>query len=185
MATSRCCATATRRRCHQSLTMTLLLMVMALVLIFHEGAAAPAKGGGRGGGRGRGRGGRLFGSRMPIIIPHRSPGAAGYYENPDAAKIVKASHFEFDYMLGRKITFFCMATGIPRPEITWFKDGVELYHHKFFQVHEWPMGNDTMKSKMEIDPATQKDAGYYECQADNQYAVDRRGFRTDYVMISY
>lgn len=42
-----------------------------------------------------------------------------------------------------------------------------------------------MKSKMEIDPATQKDAGYYECQADNQYSVDRRGFRTDYVMISY
>lgn len=53
------------------------------------------------------------------------------------------------------------------------------------QVHEWPVGNDTIKSKMEIDPATQKDAGYYECQADNQYAVDRRGFRTDYVMISY
>lgn len=123
---------------------------------------------------------------------------------------MKASHFELDYMLGRKITFFCMATGFPRPEITWLKDGIELYHHKFFQVfslfrkrdsykrnlrkvvkscvlqvHEWPVGNDTLKSKMEIDPATQKDAGYYECQADNQYAVDRRGFRTDYVMISY
>lgn len=50
------------------------------------------------------------------------------------AKIVKASHFELDYMLGRKITFFCMATGFPRPEITWLKDGIEMYHHKFFQV---------------------------------------------------
>ncbi|KAI5723612.1 hypothetical protein M8J76_008724 [Diaphorina citri] len=48
------------------------------------------------------------------------------------------------------------------------------------QVHEWHMGNDTIKSKMEIDPTTQKDAGYYECQADNQYAIDRRGFRTDF-----
>lgn len=47
---------------------------------------------------------------------------------------MKASHFELDYMLGRKITFFCMATGFPRPEITWLKDGIELYHHKFFQV---------------------------------------------------
>lgn len=47
---------------------------------------------------------------------------------------MKASHFELDYMLGRKITFFCMATGIPRPEITWLKDGIELYHHKYFQV---------------------------------------------------
>ncbi|XP_063932149.1 immunoglobulin domain-containing protein oig-4-like isoform X2 [Zophobas morio] len=101
------------------------------------------------------------------------------------AKIVKASHFELEYMLGRKITFFCMAQGYPRPEITWFKDGIELYAHKFFQVHEWPLGNDTVKSKMEIDPTTQKDAGYYECQANNKYAIDTRGFRTDYVMIAY
>lgn len=50
------------------------------------------------------------------------------------------------------------------------------------QVHEWPIGNDTIKSKMEIDPTTQKDSGFYECQANNQYAVDSRGFRTDYVM---
>lgn len=53
------------------------------------------------------------------------------------------------------------------------------------QVHEWAIGNDTLKSKMEIDPTTQKDAGYYECQADNQYAIDRRGFRTDYVIYTF
>jgi hypothetical protein len=34
---------------------------------------------------------------------------------------------------------------------------------------------------MEIDPATQKDAGFYECEAENKFATDRRGFRTDYV----
>jgi hypothetical protein len=38
---------------------------------------------------------------------------------------------------------------------------------------------------MEIDPTAQKDAGYYECQADNKYAIDRRGFRTDYVTYTY
>lgn len=132
----------------------------------------------------RGRG-RIFTNKMPIIIQHRNPAAISYYDHKDGAKIVKSSHFEFDYMLGRKITFFCMATGYPRPEIVWFKDGIELYAHKFFQVHEWPIGNDTVKSKMEIDPTTQKDAGYYECQANNKYAIDIRGFRTDYVMVTY
>ncbi|XP_015509365.1 immunoglobulin domain-containing protein oig-4 isoform X1 [Neodiprion pinetum] len=159
-----------------------LIHLFLLMTACTPGLNAAKGGGGRRGGRGRGR---LYGSRMPILIPHQNTASTNYYENKDGAKIVKASHFELDYMLGRKITFFCMARGFPRPEITWFKDGIELYHHKFFQVHEWPMGNDTMKSKMEIDPTTQKDAGYYECQADNQYAVDRRGFRTDYVMITY
>jgi len=91
---------------------------------------------------------------------------------------------------------------MPRPEITWFKDGIELYNHKYFQVchkshnnnkilnvifqvHEWTEGNDTIKSKMEIDPATQKDAGFYECQANNKYALDFRAFRTDYAMLTY
>lgn len=47
------------------------------------------------------------------------------------------------------------------------------------QVHEWQEGK-AIKSKMEIDPATQMDAGYYECQADNKYAVDVKGFSADY-----
>ncbi|KAL1491506.1 hypothetical protein ABEB36_012094 [Hypothenemus hampei] len=129
--------------------------------------------------------GRLYSARIPVTIQHSDPQSATYYQHKDGAKIVKSSHFDFEYMLGRKITFFCMAQGIPRPEITWFKDGIELYNHKYFQVHEWTEGNDTIKSKMEIDPATQKDAGFYECQANNQYAIDYRAFRTDYAMLTY
>uniref|UniRef100_A0A8D8LNF5 Immunoglobulin domain-containing protein oig-1 n=1 Tax=Cacopsylla melanoneura TaxID=428564 RepID=A0A8D8LNF5_9HEMI len=122
-------------------------------------------------------------SRMPIII--RYPPKADVYDETipqNGARIIKSSHFEFDYMLGRKISFFCMAEGLPRPHITWTKDDIELTFHKYFQVHEWFLGNNTIKSKMEIDPATQKDAGYYECVADNPFAIDRRGFRTDYVL---
>ncbi|XP_049843415.1 immunoglobulin domain-containing protein oig-4-like [Schistocerca gregaria] len=165
-------------RCVGAVALTVVLVV-ALAL----GAAEAARGGGGGRGRAGGRGGRrTYGSRILAgIVQTHSP----YYDHKDGARIVKASHFELDYMLGRKISFFCMAQGFPRPHITWFKDGIELFGHKYFQVHEWPTGNDTMKSKMEIDPATQKDAGYYECQADNQYSVDRRGFRTDYVIYTY
>lgn len=42
------------------------------------------KGGGGRGGRGRSRG-RVFGSRMPILIPHRNPASAHYYANKDVS----------------------------------------------------------------------------------------------------
>ncbi|XP_063229641.1 immunoglobulin domain-containing protein oig-4-like [Bacillus rossius redtenbacheri] len=158
-------------------------LALGLLVLLAAGPASGARGGG--GGKSRGTGRKGYGSRMPVLIQHRNTASANYYDHKDGARIVKSSHFELDYMLGRKITFFCMAQGLPRPHITWFKDGIELYAHKYFQVHEWPIGNDTMKSKMEIDPTTQKDAGYYECQADNQYSIDRRGFRTDYVIYTY
>lgn len=48
------------------------------------------------------------------------------------------------------------------------------------QIHEWQVGTDKVKSKLEIDPATQMDAGVYECTADNMYSIDRRSFKTDF-----
>lgn len=51
------------------------------------------------------------------------------------------------------------------------------------QVHEWRIGDDKVKSKIEIDPATQMDAGLYECTADNMYAIDRRSFKTDFSIV--
>lgn len=48
------------------------------------------------------------------------------------------------------------------------------------QIHEWRTGTDRVKSKLEIDPATQMDAGVYECTADNMYSIDRRSFKTDF-----
>jgi hypothetical protein len=48
------------------------------------------------------------------------------------------------------------------------------------QISEWRLGRNKLKSKMEIDPAMPKDAGYYECQSDNKFSIDRRGFIAKY-----
>ncbi|CAL4066077.1 unnamed protein product, partial [Meganyctiphanes norvegica] len=99
-----------------------------------------------------------------------------------APKMHSWSHFESEYLLGRKITFMCSAEGNPRPHITWYKDGIQIYQHAFFQVEEHPVGEYGTKSKMEIDPATKMDAGYYECQADNQHGIDVKAFKTNYAL---
>ncbi|KDR22123.1 immunoglobulin domain-containing protein oig-4-like [Zootermopsis nevadensis] len=117
---------------------------------------------------------------LPITGKYRDPESDQYYNNSDGAKILLASHFDYEYMLGHKIVFVCVAKGTPQPQITWFKDGIELYAHSYLHVHEWKMGTDKVKSKLEIDPATQMDAGLYECSADNMYSVDRRSFKTDF-----
>lgn len=135
-----------------------LRFATVIILIAISDVANAARGGGRG--RGGSRKGGNRGSMKQIFIP-RNPEGANYYDNSNVsvsllsnlsawsgshltvsqgAKIIKSSHFELDYMLGRKITFFCMAQGIPRPHITWFKDGVELYSHRCFQVTDRVFG---------------------------------------------
>ena len=58
---------------------------------------------------------------------------------------------------------------------------LSVIQHKYsLQIREWRLGKHRLKSKVEIDPAMPKDAGYYECQTDNKYAIDRRGFIAKY-----
>ncbi|XP_022693128.1 hemicentin-1-like [Varroa jacobsoni] len=95
------------------------------------------------------------------------------------AVIEKASHLELTFLLGHKIVLVCIARGIPRPKITWLKDGVEIAGHPYVQISEWLREDNRIKSKLEIDPARQMDSGSYTCQADNKVSVDRKMFKAE------
>ncbi|XP_054159316.1 immunoglobulin domain-containing protein oig-4-like [Oppia nitens] len=136
--------------------------------------------------RGKGRGSRRRGKTRKHgssrFIFYTNPKRREYYDNPNGAQIIQASHFDYEFYLGHKIVFICVATGDPMPMITWFKDSIELdpHLHQYLQISEWKYGLDRIKSKLEIDPARQMDSGSYECMANNKYSVDRRNFKADF-----
>lgn len=103
-----------------------------------------------------------------------------YYNNTSAAEIVKSSYFDQEFELGDKIALLCIAKGDPMPKLSWYKDGSELVPHSFSAVVERKLNATHIKSKLEIDPARQMDAGTYECHASNKYSIDRRTFKADF-----
>lgn len=103
-----------------------------------------------------------------------------YFNNTNGAEIVKSSYFDHEYELGDKIYLLCIAKGDPMPRISWYKDGSELVPHQFTRVVESKINTTVVKSKLEIDPARQLDAGTYECHANNKYSIDRRTFKADF-----
>jgi len=118
--------------------------------------------------------------RTPYTENWKNNQTAEWYASKKGAKITKASHFDYEYVLGHKIVFLCVAKGKPRPNIVWYKDGRELYGHRYLHIRQFWRGKHRIKSKMEIDPATQGDAGIYECHANNKFSIDMRSFRSDY-----
>lgn len=103
-----------------------------------------------------------------------------YYNNTNGAEIIKSSYFDQEFELGDKITILCVAKGDPVPRISWYKDGSELILHQFSRIVEKRLNQSSVKSKLEIDPARQLDAGNYECHANNKYSIDRRSFKADF-----
>lgn len=135
-------------------------------------------------GRGGRRRGKMSKKGSPRFIFYTHPRRKEYYDNPNGAQITKASHFDYEFLLGHKIVFICEAKGVPQPRINWFKDGIELYAHPFIQITEWQLKPEHIKSKLEITPARQMDSGTYECQANNKYSIDSRSFKADFSTIS-
>ena len=80
---------------------------------------------------------------VPPTQRFRSEDGERYYRHSKGARISKASHFDFDYELGHKIKFICVAKGSPRPTITWFKDGMEVYQHGYMHVSALPAVRQT------------------------------------------
>ncbi|ESP01581.1 hypothetical protein LOTGIDRAFT_58864, partial [Lottia gigantea] len=68
-----------------------------------------------------------------------------------------------DVVLGGSKKFECRVLGYPRPEIRWYKDGIEITHVKRYN---FSFTKDGVIS-MVMEDISHKDQGMYRCRADN------------------
>lgn len=68
---------------------------------------------------------------------------------------------------GRSIRFAALVSGVPQPQVTWYKDSEALYSdpkHKFLHDQE-----EHTLLLLDVSP---EDAGVYSCEAKNEYGED-------------
>ena len=67
--------------------------------------------------------------------------------------------------------FDCPVIGVPTPDITWYKDGVQLDVEDFPHMRLRQDGR-----RLEILTAGVDDTGMYECRAENEAGTDEISF---------
>jgi len=71
-------------------------------------------------------------------------------------------------IVNRSRVLECVAVGVPKPVITWYKDGSPLVLGPLGDVRSLEEG-----AKLEIQSADVSDSGMYECRAVNDAGHDR------------
>ncbi|EYC19254.1 hypothetical protein Y032_0025g1270 [Ancylostoma ceylanicum] len=99
---------------------------------------------------------------------HTNEDALHFSNNEDGPRIDRHSFFKQHFRLGYKLRLFCEAHGTPRPDLRWYKNGVEVKTRPGLWIRN-SVDLDTVSSHLDIDPARVLDAGEYECVANNSY----------------
>ena len=71
-------------------------------------------------------------------------------------------------MLGDNVTFTCMATGIPLPDITWSSDDMNSIE----ATGDFVMDNNTRVSILTLSNLQDEDFDYYTCTVTNMFDSD-------------
>jgi len=69
--------------------------------------------------------------------------------------------------VGSRVLLACDAVGLPRPEVTWSKDGVELEG----SGARWTVQRS---GSLQLSAVSVNDSGLYECVASNEAGTARR-----------
>lgn len=116
---------------------------------------------------------------MGVVLSDRPRTMAARYRDEcrgsqRPATIVSSSVWAQSFYIGDKIKLMCFACGRPRPKITWYTDGQEIIFRPNMRVTEYRYNQNKIKSYLEIDPATESNAGEFMCRASNRNGYEER-----------
>ncbi|XP_071815928.1 uncharacterized protein [Apostichopus japonicus] len=69
------------------------------------------------------------------------------------------------FIAAANVTLTCQVSGVPKPNVTWFRDGLELTQD------DGALGFTEEDGSLSIISVTQSDAGDYHCQAENSHGL--------------
>jgi len=76
-------------------------------------------------------------------------------------------------MAGGRVRFKCVASGMPKPDIKWFKDGVEVREFRSSKVDLSAPG------QLSVTRLSRSDSGAYECRVTSALGHDSASFQLD------
>ncbi|XP_070385223.1 telokin-like [Dermacentor albipictus] len=88
--------------------------------------------------------------------------------DPGSAPVVVAPLEDVIVSLGQPATLDCKAVGMPKPKITWYRNGVPIKHSFEYQVYYDPQGI----SSLTIAHTKLEDFAEYVVEAKNRYGTD-------------
>ena len=68
---------------------------------------------------------------------------------------------------GENITLICNTEGSPLPNITWYKNGIEIVETSNLNITEQILGSQRISSELTLSYVTRLDDGVYWCNATN------------------
>lgn len=84
------------------------------------------------------------------------------------------SHIEqnIDVLSGHFVRLECNPSGVPKPNITWYKDYEPIQINSQISIHQ-------SGKFLQISPTTAEDSGKYVCEAKNEAGQSMKKFRVN------
>lgn len=90
--------------------------------------------------------------------------------------IVDSSDKEIFFSSGERVNLICIAHGIPRPSVKWYKDDIQFEE----SIMETLVGEHVIRSMIEFENSAEIDSGRYHCEATYAGSSDRKYFEIIY-----